>query len=46
VRNLFSSFEVSSMAEVYEAIADGFKKPSLRAFIDQARAETVTTNTS
>jgi hypothetical protein len=46
VRSLFSSFEVSSMAEVYEAIADGFKKPSLRAFIDQARAETVTTNTS
>ena len=39
VRNLFASFEVSSMREVYEGIAYGFKRPSLRVLIEQAQGE-------
>jgi hypothetical protein len=34
VRHLFASFEVSSMAEIYEGIAFGFKRPSLRTLIE------------
>ena len=37
MRNLFSLFEVSSMREVYEGIAYGYKRPSLKMLIDQAR---------
>jgi hypothetical protein len=36
VRHLFASFEVSSMREVYEGIAYGYKRPSLKVLIDQA----------
>ena len=39
VRHLFASFEVSSMHEVYEGIAYGFKRPSLKVLIEQARGE-------
>jgi hypothetical protein len=35
VRHLFASFEVSSMAEIYQGIAFGFKRPTLRTLIDQ-----------
>jgi hypothetical protein len=37
VRHLFASFEVSSMREVYEGIAYGFKRPSLKVLIEQAQ---------
>jgi len=33
MRHLFATFEVSSMCEVYEAIAHGFQRPSLKALI-------------
>src|ERR1700716_1043133 len=36
VRHLFASFEVSSMREVYEAIAYGYVRPTLRTLIEQA----------
>jgi hypothetical protein len=39
VRHLFASFEVSSMREVYEGIAYGFKRPSLKVLIEQAQAK-------
>jgi len=39
VRNLFASFEVSSMREVYEGIAYGFKRPSLKVLIAQAQGK-------
>jgi hypothetical protein len=35
VRQLFASFEVSSMAEIYQGIAFGFKRPTLKTLIDQ-----------
>lgn len=35
VRHLFASFEVSSMAEIYEAIAFGFRRPTLKCLIVQ-----------
>jgi hypothetical protein len=35
VRHLFASFEVSSMAEIYQGIAFGFKRPTLKTLIDQ-----------
>ena len=35
LRHLFASFEVSSMAEIYQAIAFGFKRPTLKILIDQ-----------
>jgi hypothetical protein len=38
MRNLFSSFEVSSMREIYEGIAYGYKRPSLKMLIEQQRA--------
>jgi hypothetical protein len=33
LRHLFASFEVSSMAEIYQAIAFGFRRPRLKALI-------------
>ena len=35
VRYLFASFEVTSMAEIYQGIAFGFKRPALKTLIDQ-----------
>jgi hypothetical protein len=35
MRNLFASFEVSSMAEIYQGIACGFKRPALKTLIPQ-----------
>jgi hypothetical protein len=35
MRNLFASFEVSSMAEIYQGIAYGFKRPTLKTLIPQ-----------
>jgi Transposase DDE domain len=36
VRNLFSSFEVSSMRDIYEAIAYGYERPHLKPLVEQA----------
>jgi hypothetical protein len=36
VRYLFASFEVSSMAEIYQGIAFGLKRPALKTLIEQA----------
>jgi Transposase DDE domain len=33
VRHLFACFEVSSMAEIYQGIAFGFKRPTLKTFL-------------
>jgi hypothetical protein len=38
VRQLFASFEVSSMHEVYEAIAYGYERPRLKPLVQQALA--------
>jgi hypothetical protein len=38
VRNLFASFEVSSMREIYEALAYGYERPRLKALVEQALA--------
>jgi hypothetical protein len=38
VRNLFTSFEVLSMREIYEAIAYGYERPRLRPLVEQALA--------
>ncbi len=38
VRHLFAACEVTSMAEIYEAIAFGYKRPTLKALIEQATA--------
>jgi hypothetical protein len=46
VRNLFASFEVSSMREIYEAIVYGYKRPQLKRLVEQALAEGETPNTS
>jgi Transposase DDE domain len=35
VRHLFAAFEVSSMAEIYQGIAFGFKRPTLKTLIEQ-----------
>jgi hypothetical protein len=35
VRHLFASFEVASMAEIYQAIAFGIKRPTLKTLIGQ-----------
>jgi hypothetical protein len=35
VRHLFASFEVSSMAEIYQGIAFGFKRPTLKTLIQE-----------
>jgi hypothetical protein len=34
VRQLFASFEVTSMAEIYQGIAFGFKRPTLKTLIE------------
>jgi hypothetical protein len=38
VRYLFASFEVSSMHEVYEAIAYGYKRPSLKTLVEPSKS--------
>ncbi len=35
MRHLFASFEVASMAEIYQAIAFGFKRPTLKTLVNQ-----------
>jgi hypothetical protein len=35
MRNLFASFEIASMAEIYQAIAFGFKRPTLKTWMNQ-----------
>jgi hypothetical protein len=35
VRHLFACFEVSSMAEIYQGIAFGFKRPTLKTLLEQ-----------
>jgi hypothetical protein len=42
VRNLFACFEVASMAEIYQAIAFGFKRPTLKTVINQGSAKSRT----
>jgi Transposase DDE domain len=42
VRHLFASFEVASMAEIYQAIAFGFKRPTLKMLITQGSARSRT----
>ena len=39
VRHLFASFEVSSMAEIYQGIAFGFRRPTLKILIEQGAGE-------
>lgn len=46
VRHLFASFEVSSMGEIYEAIAYGYLRPPLKPLIEPAVAAVATPNTS
>ena len=36
MRNLFASFEVASMREIYEAIAFGYERPRLRPLVERA----------
>ena len=38
VRHLFDTFEVSSMAEIYQGIAYGFKRPTLKTLIEEETA--------
>jgi hypothetical protein len=38
MRNLFASFEVSSMRDIYEAIAYGYERPQLKPLVEQAKA--------
>jgi hypothetical protein len=45
LRQLFSSFVVTSMREIYEAIAYGYTRPALGPLVEQARAA-ATPNTS
>jgi hypothetical protein len=35
MRHLFATFEVASMAEIYQAIAFGFQRPTLKTLINQ-----------
>ena len=37
IRYLFLSFEVSSMAEIYEAVAQGYKRPTLKTLVEQGK---------
>jgi DDE family transposase len=46
VRQRFDSFEVSSMAEIYESIAFGFKRPTLKTLIEEAAADQGDTDSS
>jgi hypothetical protein len=45
MRQLFASFEVTSMREIYQAIAYGYTRPALAPLVEQARAQP-TPNTS
>ena len=38
VRNLFAEFEVSSMRQIYEALAYGHERPRLKPLVEQALA--------
>jgi hypothetical protein len=38
IRNLFASFEVSSMRDIYEAIAYGYERPQLKPLVERAMA--------
>jgi hypothetical protein len=38
VRHLFDTFEVSSMTEIYQGIAYGFKRPTLKTLIEEETA--------
>ena len=40
VRHLFEAFEVSSMRDIYEAIAYGYERPHLEPLVRQALAAT------
>jgi hypothetical protein len=42
VRYLFASFEVASMAEIYQAIAFGFKRPTLKTWLNQGSGKSRT----
>jgi len=46
IRHLFFSFEVSSMREIYEAIAFGYERPRLQPLIEQAQNGTQAENSS
>jgi hypothetical protein len=46
VRHLFATFEVSSMREVYEAIAFGFQRPKLKVLIEQSQGKAGQDDTS
>jgi hypothetical protein len=46
VRQLFGAFEVGSMAEVYEAIAFGYKRPRLKTLLEGGAAGQVNGDTS
>ena len=47
VRQLFASFEVASMREIYEAIAYGYERPRLKPLVKPAAmAAREATNTS
>jgi hypothetical protein len=46
LRQVFASFVVSSMREIYEAIAFGYERPRLADLIEQARAATGARDTS
>jgi hypothetical protein len=39
LRQLFGSFEVASMREIYEAIAYGYTRPALGPLVEQARVQ-------
>jgi hypothetical protein len=41
VRHLFDCFEVSSMAEIYQGIAFGFKRPTLKCLIEELVANRI-----
>jgi hypothetical protein len=38
IRHLFYAFEVSTMEEIYQAIADGFNRPALTSLLKSARS--------
>jgi Transposase DDE domain len=46
VRHLFASFEVASMAEVYQALAHGFRRPTLTDLIEPGSGPTSANDTS
>jgi hypothetical protein len=46
IRQLFSSFAVTSMRQIYEAIAHGYVRPALSTLIEQAKAAAAQADTS